>query len=655
MRGSFTATDITGRQGSLHTVPRRRAMYSRPTRIQLAISLATLIAWGFLASHAGAQNINGRVTGVTLFRGQAQVTRAIPIEGEAGVREIVVAELPEQIVPDSLFAEGGDAVEIRAVRFQTRAVGEEPREEVRQLDGQMLEVQRNLELNAKRQNMLVKRNEYLSQLESFVAPTAQSDLSQGVLNAETLERISAFSFEQHESIAEQEVELSRQAYELNQQLHLLQRQRAEITAGASQTIREARIFIQKNAPGAADIQLNYLVNDCGWSPAYTMRSTADRRQVRVEYNALIQQLTGEDWSDVRLTLSTASPAISAAGPGLAPFHVALTSGAVAINSPAQIGDQAASPQVDNFYGQGLTKMQVVDQLQGLNSLRNSSNEELFNSYRFEEQNRANWTLNDVAYAFQQLEINGDATTVSVLRAEANDKEGPSLSYQLPGVVSLDSRTDQQMVRIMQTDMESKFYHVAVPVLTSYVYREAELMNASDEDLLAGPITVYLDGRFVGRGEIPTVARGQSYIVGFGADPQLRARRELADKTDNVQGGNRETRFEYRLVVENFSNELTAVRVIDRLPNPQNGADIRVALGEASDPISTDKLYVRRERPMGILRWDIDAPANAAAEDARIIDYKYAVEYDRQYVVSLPSSKQSLQEEFERLQIERRKQ
>ena len=32
--------------------------------------------------------------------------------------------------------------------------------------------------------------------------------------------------------------------------------------------------------------------------------------------------------------------------------------------------------------------------------------------------------------------------------------------------SLASRSDQQMVRIMQTDMESRFYHVAVPVLTS---------------------------------------------------------------------------------------------------------------------------------------------------------------------------------------------
>jgi len=166
--------------------------------------------------------------------------------------------------------------------------------------------------------------------------------------------------------------------------------------------------------------------------------------------------------------------------------------------------------------------------------------------------------------------------------------------------------------------------------------------------------VYLDGRFVGRGEIPTVARGQTFVVGFGADPQLRARRELADKKDGIQGGNRETKFEYRLVIENFANEKTPVRVLDRLPHAESGADIRVTLGETSDAVSADKLYQRQERPMGILRWDIDAPAKAAGEAAHIIKYHYTVEYDRKYVVSLPEAKQTLQEEFERLQRERQK-
>jgi hypothetical protein len=595
-----------------------------------------------------AESVEGRVTHVTLYRGQAQVTRSIPLDGEPGSMEIVVGNLPEQIVPGSLFAEGGDAVEVRAVRFRSRAVGEEPREEVRQIDREILDVQRQVDLTAKRQALLGKRTEYLSKLEGFVAPTAQTDLARGVLDAEALERLTTFAFAQHEKIAQEEVELAKQAHEHNEQLQLLQRQRAEITAGASRTEREAVLFVQMHAPGSAEVRLNYLVNNCGWSPTYAMRSAADRKQIRIEYNALIQQLSGEDWNDVVLTLSTASPALSAAGPGLAPFHVTLASQAAA-------AAQQPNGNLHDLFGADFSKGKVLERLEGLNEQRSQYAQAANTAVMFEEQNRFNWSLNDVAYGLQQLEMICPANTLNMLRDElSDDTNGPSLSYRLEGTVSLASRSDQQMVRIMHSDVESRFYHVAVPVLTSYVYREAELMNSSNEDLLAGPITVYLDGRFVGQGEIPTVARGQTFVVGFGADPQLRTRRELVDKQDGVQGGNRETRFSYRLVVENFRNEVTPVRVLDRLPHADNGEDIRVTLGESSDAISDDKLYQREERPMGLLRWDIEVPAKASAEDARLIEYRYAVEYDREYIVSLPASKQALQEEFERLQRGRQK-
>lgn len=58
--------------------------------------------------------------------------------------------------------------------------------------------------------------------------------------------------------------------------------------------------------------------------------------------------------------------------------------------------------------------------------------------------------------------------------------------------------------------------------------------------------------------------------------------------------------------------------------------------------------------MGLLRWDIEVPAGAAGEDARLVEYQYTVEYDRQYVVSLPTAKQTLEEEFRRLQRDRQK-
>jgi uncharacterized protein (TIGR02231 family) len=589
----------------------------------------------FPAAGQEAKGIASKVERVTLYRGQALITRRVEAELPKGPTEIVVSDLPENVVDDSLFAEGNDAVEIRAVRYRTRAVGQEPREEVRKLDEQIEAVNDKILQNQKTQELMAKRAEYLDKLEGFVAPTAKIDASKGVLNSESLQKISEFSFTQRSKIATEIVAAQKEARDLQKELQLLQRKRAELTAGAVHSVREAVLFVESRGPGKQVLNLSYLVGGCGWSPSYTYRAEKDRKEVRVEYNALIQQLSGEDWKDVELTLSTASPALSSSVPGLATFEVTLTP-----QPPAPM-QQIAQGQAD-----------VVRSLNELKGRQEMAWKSYSNTVDRRDNQKLNWDINALGNDFQLLELAGGKDAVRAFHT-GEGSDGPSLSYRLAGKVNLASRSDQQMVRILQTGLESRFYNVATPVLTSYVYREAELTNTSQEDWLGGPITVYLDGRFVGRGEIGTVARGQKFVVGFGADPQLRARRELADKDDKIQGGNRELSFNYRVVIENYKDQPAAVRVFDRLPHSERDQEVRVTLGELSVPLSKDALYARVEKPKGILRWDTEAPAQAAGEKAHIISYQYTVEYDRNLHIATPAGAlERQQKEFEELQLKR---
>ena len=139
----------------------------------------------------------------------------------------------------------------------------------------------------------------------------QSYLRKGVLDAEALKQITLFSFEQREAILSKQIENEKEARELANELSLLQRQRAELSGGASQTAREAVVFVEKTGEQPEAIRLAYLVKSCGWSPSYTIRAGEDRKQVRIECNALIRQMTGEDWVGVDLALSTTSPIQSA--------------------------------------------------------------------------------------------------------------------------------------------------------------------------------------------------------------------------------------------------------------------------------------------------------------------------------------------------------
>src|SRR5690606_24609758 len=129
-------------------------------------------------------------------------------------------------------------------------------------------------------------------------------------------------------------------------------------------------------------------------------------------------------------------------------------------------------------------------------------------------------------------------------------------------------------------------------------------------LLGGPATVYLDDRFVGRMPLPTTASGQRLMIGLGADQQVRTRRELQNKRDEIQGGNRRLHFQYRLVIANFKSEPVTVRLMDRTPLPENPQAISTKLDEFAKPLSEDPLYLRIEHPRGILRWDVSVPGGS---------------------------------------------
>jgi len=77
--------------------------------------------------------------------------------------------------------------------------------------------------------------------------------------------------------------------------------------GADRVERAAVVVVSVPEAGAAEIDLTYLVGRAGWAPAYAIRSEADRSRVAIEYDAMVVQQTGEDWRDVRLSLSTAEP------------------------------------------------------------------------------------------------------------------------------------------------------------------------------------------------------------------------------------------------------------------------------------------------------------------------------------------------------------
>lgn len=588
-------------------------MVVRSVPVWLAVGLVGTAASVSLADAFAAR---GTIEEVTVYRGQALVTRVVGVDQPAGIAEIVVTDLPDRIIPESLFAESGGGLEVRSVRFRTRPVLEDVNEEVRRLDEQITALRDKLEATRRYEQVLGEHKAYLAKLEQFVAPAANAELSRGVLNADTLASLTQLLLTQRREAAEQELRLAAERRDLEKQIDLAQRQRATIASGSARTVREALVLAEVREPRGATLRVRYLVDQAGWTPSYTARSDGGGAGVRLEYYASIQQMTGEDWTGVSMTLSTATPSLAARAPELSPLTVSLV-------GPG-MSQQAVEPQALDY---GEAKMANMRQRRQVEHQRGQGAAEA--GARFDRD------LNEIASADLMLDLTarerirrGGPGSTSGTTAEP---DGLSVTYTLTGPTSLPSRAERQQVQIASLSLPAEFYKVATPALTTSVYDEALARNTSDMVLLAGPVGAYVEGRFVGSGELPTVAVGESFVLGFGHDPSLRARRELVERLESVQGGNRIVDLTYRLAIDNFGPGEARVRLLDRIPRTRE-QEIKLTLVNPSVQPSTEPGAAER-RKEGIIRWDVVAGAQAFGEKAAAVEYTIRLEHDKQMVIA----------------------
>lgn len=654
----------------MQRVPARSHRQCRITRHRAA-PRALLIGGGLaaliLAAGAAADTIEvrGAVDSVTIFRGQALVSRGVDLTGPIGLREVVVSELPEFILPASLYAESSEGLEVRSVSYRVRPLAEDARESVRALDQKIREVKDKIDAVRSQQAYLEWQRQFLDKLENFLTVTAQVENSRGVLNAETVakmtELITTQRLRQSDSNRVQALELRA----LDEQRELLERERETISLRTSRSAREAVIFVNQTTP-AARLRLNYLVERASWSPSYNLRAPstkgreAEAGEVTIEYLASIQQMSGEDWTNVRLTLSTATPALVSSAPALEPLAIALAaprqggtggggSGGPGGGNYADAKKELARRQSELEANRNLMNAPPASTGAPVGDAADNAGEPAgdilalgFNSLalRDMDSNRNDLILNEVAAEGQLLDV---ASRERIVRQEAGKRvaepspseESVSVTYSVAARNSVPSRNDQQLIQIARIEAPSTFYKVATPVLTSSIFDESLVTNASDMVLLAGPSASYAGGEFVGRGIVPTVAVGQSFTAGFGIDTSLRATRELVERTESTQGANRVVDFTYRISIENFSKQPVPLRLMDRLPNPK-GHDIKLTLvssGAENQPLSNDPAFERSQRKNGLLRWDLTIPAERSGANPYTLEYRFQLEYDRQMSIT----------------------
>ena len=579
----------------------------------LILAVAVICLFGS-AAFAEVPRTTGTISKVTVYRGQALVTRTVKVDLPAGTSELIVTDLPARIVPESLYAQTSGDIKVLSVRYREKAVREDTREEVKELDAQIEETK--IQLYHAERDLSHSKEAFARYggLWKLTIDGANANLNRGLLESKPIEQLTKYLESKSIQWHKENVRLEDSIKNLKKELELLNRKRAELDAGRARTEREAVLFISNKGRKKASIGLNYLVNGANWLAAYNLRANPEKSNVLIEYNAVVNQTSGEDWDGVALSLSTAEPTMIAAPPVLEPMSVRLGRARMEAKGVAGAAVQAGDRVRPGF----IDRSQEFEQL--LRSRRAQS----------KKGKAAQVELGEIASREQILLLNAPVRELADMKRrviEIARTEGVSVTYELPGKLTLPSRTDQQLVTIATITADADFTLLATPLLTDYVYLQAELLNDSDTILLAGQASMFRNGEFVGKSQLPIVTIGEKFTAGFGIDSQIQVARELEDKKTRIQGGNRIDTYHYRIALSNYKNSEVKLRLLDRLPYTDDDS-IKIELEKTEPELSKDGEYLRTARKKGILRWDLNLAPNTVDEDATIVKYSFTMEYDK---------------------------
>jgi uncharacterized protein (TIGR02231 family) len=531
--------------------------------LQLISAAAALCL--LVIGQAGAADVAAEapITAVTVFSDRAMVTRELEVSLASGRSTVVVGGLPRGLIAESLRVEGTGELTIGSAEVKPVFEVELVREEERRLKGELEGLQDEKRALDDRIAAAKLQLEFISALGRDIPETANEEIVRGALNPEAWRAAWQLVGEGAASALEAIRGAAIERREVEEKIAQVRRALGQIQTGAKATA-EARINVETEGAVKGRLKFSYQILGAAWRPLYDARLDSDSGRVRLTQIGEVRQASGEDWSGVALTLSTARPARGARMPDLATWFIDF------YEPPIVLSDEAAMEK-------SVTILQSPEPA----------------------------ARQERAAEVQQAEIHA---------AEF------SASYAIAGQANIPAdRTPHKFV-IAEREFEAHLAVRIVPKITRQAYLFGEVTYEGEDSLLPGPVSLFRDGTFVGTGGLALSRPGETFKLSFGVDEKVRIDYSLLTGERSQEGLiHKDQRLErrYRIEVANFHARPIEVTLLDQLPVPR---DERIKVEFLSD--STKPTDIDVEGRTGVLAWrDAYAPGQE-----RTILFGYAVSF-----------------------------
>ena len=530
-------------------------------------------------------DIQTQIGAVTVYSDRALVTRNGTANLQSGAQEIIVAGLPAQLQTDSLRASGRGqvAVKIIGVEARERTLTKPNSPTAREVQAQLESAQDASKalydaierLDERAQTVRKLADESALRLAKSLA-SEQSDFGRA---AQLLDWVAA----QLEQINAQQAELKTRKREADALQSSLTTRLKELQTDQGNREKIVAVLIESAGEGEWNLELSYIVSNASWTPLYDARvSTGDGARFILSLNALVTQKSGENWENVALKLSTARPGLGSLPPKLEPLWVNEATitpkpiyAAAAVRSAAPMMARSRVPG-----GGEAMEMAEADETE------------------YEP--------------IEAQEVVADVETSS---------HGATVEFALPHSLSVPGDGQSHRVAIAVREFPTKFDFLAIPRRIEIAYLRAKATNNSELALLAGEVSIFRDGVFVGKAQLKNTAPNGELELFLGPDEQIRAKREMTTReTDkNFIGNAKRVHFAYEIEVNNLKAQNVTLEVRDQIPVSRS-ENIKIKLRGAT-PEAT-------QSDLGVLEWRI----NLAPQEKKTLRFDYGVETPRDTTV-----------------------
>ncbi|MBF0330342.1 MAG: mucoidy inhibitor MuiA family protein [Candidatus Omnitrophica bacterium] len=553
-----------------------------------------LVLTGMPLAMAEIVGSGSAITQVTVYPDAARVTRTVKVDLKEGTQTVVLKGVQPNFDENSLSVSGAGTatVKILGAGIKSTFLAEPVDERVRQLEAKIQVVDDAVAALQNDMAVLDQKKAFLDSVRLFTGTQLPKDMASKVPTVDELKGTLTFLEEGTKAYGDGRQMNTIKLREKALERETLQNELNQVRSNNGRWERLLSVDVECLKPGDLTIELSYTVNDVGWYPVYDARVAFEKAKANLSALAVIHQTTGEDWSDVALTLSTARPSVGGRMPEL--------------SSVWYLMPQAAQLQYEPYYAKSKRAM-----------------------------NMALGGMSDSAMKEERMESAAPAAAPAPARAAVSyaqaENAGAALVYKVARPVTVKSDGSEVRVPLLAQDLDVVFEYAATPKLSTYAYLKSQVMNDPKDQIMAGRVNIFLDGAFVGNSDIQkTIAPGEKFDLYLGVDEGVAVKRELMEKkSDDTMLGNipsptKKLSYVYKITVQSYKPRAVLLKLFDQLPVAQDDK-IKVARIQLSLKPDTDK-YEGRE---GVYMWTL--PLNPGEKKEIMISY--VVEFPRDMVVS----------------------